>query len=485
MIGKIVAIVLIPLAGFLGVVSVLVVLIGSLNPFNSSTSDTPAGGPAPGVPGPVADIPADYLTLYTQAAANCPGLDWSILAAIGKIETDHGRSNLPGVHSSQNASGARGPMQFLQPTFDAVTAKHPLPAGGASPPSPYNPSDAVHAAAFLLCDNGARDGRNLSAAIWNYNHDNRYVAQVLEQAHRYAAAAASPPQQPDQAAPPAPGADPSTPAPGTSPAAAAAIAYARQQLGLPYQWGGNGPEAGQAGFDCSGLTHAAYQAAGIALPRTADTQYRSGPVLPTDQGLQPGDLVFYRAPGAPKITHVALFAGNGKVVHAPDRGKLVEEVPLPTRDYVGATRPAKQDLLHQVQRRSGSSMSVSAGRASARPSRVPSGEGPTRDFSVDATMMRPIQQVSGASSPPVAGAGISPSLWGPQPRRMADRWWCHWVRGPPLGREMCRPGGVHGYGFLTVGWGPGWAGGAHTGWYGRAGWEPGFVVDGLPAVGCW
>lgn len=54
----------------------------------------------------LSDIPGDYLALYRAAAATCPGLDWSVLAAIGKVETDHGRSQLPGVHSGQNSAGA-------------------------------------------------------------------------------------------------------------------------------------------------------------------------------------------------------------------------------------------------------------------------------------------------------------------------------------------------------------------------------------------
>jgi len=95
------------------------------------------------------DIPPDYLALYRAAAGVCPGLDWSVLAAIGKIETDHGRSTLPGVSSGANAFEAGGPMQFLQGTFDGVVARHPFPAGGASPPSRYNPHDAIYAAAFF------------------------------------------------------------------------------------------------------------------------------------------------------------------------------------------------------------------------------------------------------------------------------------------------------------------------------------------------
>ncbi len=117
----------------------------------------------------LADIPAAYLALYRAAATVCPGLDWSILAAIGKIESDHGRSTLPGVHSGENPAGAGGPMQFLQPTFDAVISRHRLPPGGASPPSRYDPHDAIYAAADKLCDDGA-DYADLHAAIFAYNH---------------------------------------------------------------------------------------------------------------------------------------------------------------------------------------------------------------------------------------------------------------------------------------------------------------------------
>src|SRR5690348_15980589 len=89
-----------------------------------------------------ADIPADYLRLYQDAAVDCPGLDWTLLAGIGKTESDHGRSTAPGVTTGENPAGAAGPMQFLAPTFAAVLARHRLPPGGATPPSRYNPADA-------------------------------------------------------------------------------------------------------------------------------------------------------------------------------------------------------------------------------------------------------------------------------------------------------------------------------------------------------
>ncbi|MEV1083429.1 C40 family peptidase [Streptomyces sp. NPDC050211] len=269
------------------------------------------------------DIPSDYLTLYMDAAATCPGLDWSVLAGIGKKESDHGRSTLPGVPSgTQNEAGARGPMQFLLPTFQSVAAKHPLPKGGATPPSPYNKQDAIYAAAAYLCDSGARDGKNIPRAIKTYNHDNVYVSQVLAQAQAYTS---------DEGF----GAD-------TAPTDAAlqAINYAQGQLGLPYEWGGNGPGTGDAGFDCSGLTKAAYTAAGITLPRTAQEQYDAGPHVPAGQQLKPGDLVFYGSPNG-GIHHVGLYAGGGQMIDAPRPGKPIRIEPYRYQgdDYAGATRP--------------------------------------------------------------------------------------------------------------------------------------------------
>ncbi len=64
-----------------------------------------------------ARIPPAMLTLYQQAAATCPGLPWTILAAIGTVESDSGQSNQPGVHDGANAAGAEGPMQFLPSNF--------------------------------------------------------------------------------------------------------------------------------------------------------------------------------------------------------------------------------------------------------------------------------------------------------------------------------------------------------------------------------
>ncbi|MFC5952258.1 C40 family peptidase, partial [Pseudonocardia lutea] len=119
-----------------------------------------------------------------------------------------------------------------------------------------------------------------------------------------------------------------------------AVDAALSQVGVPYQWGGDGPAAGDQGFDCSGLTVFAYGAAGITLPRTAHSQYVAGPHVPADAPLQPGDLVFYGSPSA--VHHVGVYLGDGRMVNAPTYDEPVRTSYYRWRgdDYLGATRPA-------------------------------------------------------------------------------------------------------------------------------------------------
>ena len=112
--------------------------------------------------------------------------------------------------------------------------------------------------------------------------------------------------------------------------AAAAVAYAMAQVGDAYVYGAAGPDA----FDCSGLTMAAWAAAGVGLPHSSSAQYGSGPQIAMSD-LQPGDLVFYYSP----ISHVGIYIGNGMIVHAanPSTGVLVSSVS--SMPYSGAVRP--------------------------------------------------------------------------------------------------------------------------------------------------
>jgi len=111
---------------------------------------------------------------------------------------------------------------------------------------------------------------------------------------------------------------------------AKALAFAKRQLGDRYRYGATGPNA----WDCSGLTGGAWKAAGVKLPRTSQAQYRFGKKV-SRSNLKPGDLVFfYRG-----ISHVAIYAGNGKVVHASNPRKPVEYSKVKYMPYMGARRP--------------------------------------------------------------------------------------------------------------------------------------------------
>ena len=98
--------------------------------------------------------------------------------------------------------------------------------------------------------------------------------------------------------------------------ASSAVRVAASKKGKPYRWGASGPNA----FDCSGLTSYAYRQAGKSLPRTAHAQYRASKKISRSQA-RPGDLVFY---GGARKHHVGIYAGNGKMWHAPNSGSSVK-----------------------------------------------------------------------------------------------------------------------------------------------------------------
>lgn len=102
-------------------------------------------------------------------------------------------------------------------------------------------------------------------------------------------------------------------------AAQVAVNTALAQQGKPYVWGGTGP----GGYDCSGLTYSAYQAAGVQLPRTSRAQSTAG-VYVDRAHLQPGDLIFFYEP----VGHVGMYVGNGQMVHSSTYGNPVAVVPV-------------------------------------------------------------------------------------------------------------------------------------------------------------
>jgi cell wall-associated NlpC family hydrolase len=271
-----------------------------------------------GAPAPAAekDIPPAYLALYMDAAQTCPGLPWTVLAAIGTVESGNGQARLPGVRSGANYAGAEGPMQFLPATFAAYAVN----ASPGQPLSPYDPADAVYTAAAMLCASGARGGSpsGIEQAVFAYNHAGWYVQQVMARAGSYAAQ----------------GTDPGA---SQRSAAVAAIAFARAQLGKPYQWGAQGPGA----YDCSGLVWAAYAAAGVHIARTTYQWQQDGPAVPLSQ-IQPGDLLFYAGSDGTATSpgHVVMYLGGGQVIQAPHTGTDVQVDPLDRAGVIVATRPS-------------------------------------------------------------------------------------------------------------------------------------------------
>ncbi|GAA0326474.1 lytic transglycosylase domain-containing protein [Actinoallomurus spadix] len=141
-------------------------------------SATPQKGQQPAQrPRTSAGRPGTYLALYQQSAHLCPGLSWTVLAAIGQIESDHGRNTGP------SSAGALGPMQFMPATWRS----YGVDGDGDGKADIMNPYDAVPAAAKYLCAGGAgRGGAALSRAIWAYNHSQAYVNNVLSLSQAYA-----------------------------------------------------------------------------------------------------------------------------------------------------------------------------------------------------------------------------------------------------------------------------------------------------------
>jgi membrane-bound lytic murein transglycosylase B len=121
---------------------------------------------------------AEYLALYKAAATTCAGLPWTVLAAIGQVESGHGRN------PSTSSAGAMGPMQFEPATF----AHYEVDGDGDGVASIVDPADSIYTAARYLCANGAgRSAGALSGAVFHYNHAAWYVAMVLKLSGMYAA----------------------------------------------------------------------------------------------------------------------------------------------------------------------------------------------------------------------------------------------------------------------------------------------------------
>jgi cell wall-associated NlpC family hydrolase len=287
-------------------------------------------------------IPASYLALFRSIGTQY-GVPWTILAGIGKVESDDGQSSLPGVHSGANAFGAAGPMQIgiggaagnqwggapVHPAREKVNGVA-TDANGDGTASVYDPADAIAGAAKYLLEHGVLS--NVEQAIFAYNHLQSYVQAVIYWAGVYAhggdAVSSVTLTSAQECLPQS--------ARTSNEAVATAIAYAREQLGKPYLWGGTGPDA----FDCSGLVMMAYRESGIDIPRTSQQQWVWGPRIQAGQ-VKPGDLVFFAGADGTRASpgHVGLVIGGGLMIEAYATGVPIRIAPYRYRDPVGFTRP--------------------------------------------------------------------------------------------------------------------------------------------------
>ncbi|WP_185844754.1 bifunctional lytic transglycosylase/C40 family peptidase [Nonomuraea sp. WAC 01424] len=304
--------------GALVLIAVLLSAIMTLLP-GYDVPSAPCGTSAP------TNIPPLYLDLYQQSAARY-GVPWSVLAAVGKAESDHGRGPAPGVTTGSNHAGAAGPMQFMPATWQSFG----VDGNADGIKDIYDPADAIPAAASFLRHGGAP--AHLNQALLRYNHDSAYVTKVLRIAESYAAPACAPVQLS-----------------GTG-RGSAATAAASHWLGTPYSYGGGGlagPTLGIGqgakvrGFDCSGLARYAWHQAGTTLPRTTVEQWHAVPHIPPGRQ-QPGDLVFFQgSDGGPnRPGHVGLVLDSDRMIEAPRTGTRIRISRYTIRrDLVGYARP--------------------------------------------------------------------------------------------------------------------------------------------------
>ena len=317
-------------------------------------------------PAHVDEIHPTLLDAYTRAATtletlhpHCTGMRWSILAGIGAIESNHaaGRTvppsgdvtppiigprldgsgvggNLTPHHDTDNGrldrdtayDRAVGPAQHLPDTWQTNGAD----GNDDGRTDPQNVYDSALTSAVHLCTSSSdravdfTDRDQLTDALFRYNPSDAYVTDALEHIDAYDQIGAA-----------------TSGGPGSE-AGQVAAQWALHQLGKPYIWGGTGPN----GFDCSGLTQAAWAAAGVRIPRVTTDQYTAGTRVPIDE-LQPGDLLVYDttdigSPG-PAPSHVTMYIGDGQMINAPSSGHVVRTEPVQSDFYsprfMGAVRP--------------------------------------------------------------------------------------------------------------------------------------------------
>jgi len=181
---------------------------------------------------------------------------------------------------------------------------------------------AQHQAELLAQQQAAQQAAQQAQEEAQQQAAQQAAQQHAQQAQHHQSSGGSTHSAPNPPAPSSPPPPPAPPAPASG--ASGAIAFARAQIGEPYQWGAAGPDA----WDCSGLTMGAWGAGGRSLPHYSVAQYsQSTPI--SMSSLRPGDLVFWGSSSSPSsIYHVALYVGGGMIIHAPQTGEDVAQVSM-------------------------------------------------------------------------------------------------------------------------------------------------------------
>jgi peptidoglycan LD-endopeptidase LytH len=310
------------------------------------------------------EIPAPILDAYQEAARNCAGLPWQIVAGIGYIETRHGtyggsivdyitgKVSPPIIGIPLNGSNgtkairdtddgyydqdsvwdrAVGPMQFIPSSWRAFAVHGPTTRID-TPPDPHNIYDAIFSAVVHLCDHNDHLERDVDNAIRIYNNSDAYVRAVKAKALEYGlgfdgrSLATGPDGEVIQGD------------------ASVIVAYAMAQKGKPYIWArpteseldDPDPDA----FDCSGLIVWAYRKIGIKLPHFTGALVKLGRNIdPDKEAIEPGDLIFMRGGkskesgghGILETGHVGIAISQTKMVQAKGTKYGVVIAPLPTK----------------------------------------------------------------------------------------------------------------------------------------------------------
>ncbi|MFI6517177.1 NlpC/P60 family protein [Spirillospora sp. NPDC050679] len=294
--------------------------------------DTSKAGAQPGEAADARAIPANYLELYKKAGKDY-GVPWNVLAGIGKVETGHGTSKLPGVSSGENYAGAGGPMQFLEATFRAFA----VDGNNDKKKDRYDPADAIPSAARYIKHNGAPE--RMRTALFMYNHSWDYVNLVLEWAGKYSGGDFKVVQSNGVKCE-----DNDLPA-NAGGVVQRIIAFAMAQRGKPYVFGANGPDA----WDCSSLLQAAYRSVGLTIPRTTFVQWPFGIKIKKGEE-RPGDLVFFNSgPGTSNDNpgHVGMVIADNKMIVARCSAcrPAITVTPYKRGDWIGSTRPLAHPSL--------------------------------------------------------------------------------------------------------------------------------------------